>query len=98
MSIPSSGSRSLVPGILIIALATKEKEECGFESLVMWEMRVAVQGSGRGPSSMASSGALGEMAGKQFSVVGQKEWHLMFVLKQFPPLDSNYSPFPPNPQ
>ena len=68
MSISSSGSRSQVPGLSIIALATWEKEECGFESLVLWEMRVVVQSRGRGPSNVAASGIPGEMAGKCFSV------------------------------
>lgn len=63
MCISSSGSRSQVPGLLIIALATWEKEEHGFESLVLWETRVVVQSCGRGSSNVAASGIPGEMAG-----------------------------------
>ena len=49
-------------------LATWEKEERGFELLVLWEMRVVVQSHGRGPSNVAASGISGKMAGKCFSV------------------------------
>ena len=45
MCISSSGSRSQVPGLLIIALATWEKEEHGFESLVLWEKTASKQTS-----------------------------------------------------